>query len=184
MATGVNRCEGPFYPKCVAAMREKETSRGSSSGVPRADITDDSDPTEVAQKPSNKWAGLQHNAVAWLAFGIGAFCCNFSPLVPFDYPPFKANEAGMDLRLSQYTLYIFNAGSMVCHLAPGFLSDHLGQSNVMALVGVLSAISQLAIWLPDYYYPTNSGNHILRGLFGLFLRWLHQYAVSVCCILG
>ncbi|GLA13496.1 hypothetical protein AnigIFM63309_010600 [Aspergillus niger] len=68
MATGVNRCEGPFYPKCVAAMREKETSRGSSSGVPRADITNEPDPTEVAQKPNNEWAGLQHNAVAWLAF--------------------------------------------------------------------------------------------------------------------
>ncbi|KAI2885572.1 hypothetical protein CBS76997_7561 [Aspergillus niger] len=93
-------------------MREKETSRGSSSSVPRADITDDPDPTEVAQKPSNKWAGLQHNAVAWLAFCISVFCCNFSPLVPSDYLPFKANEAGMDLRLSQYTLYMFNAGSM------------------------------------------------------------------------
>ena len=72
----------------------------------------------------------------------------------------------MDLDLAQYTLSIINAGSIIGCIVPGFLSDYMGQFNVMVLVSVFSAVAQLAIWLPVYYASTHSGIIFFAAFYG------------------
>jgi MFS family permease len=83
--------------------------------------------------------------------------------------------------LAQYTLAMINAGSMVGRILPGFLSDHVGQFNVMALVSTLSAIALLAIWLPVYYFPTDGGV-IFFSLFYGFVSGGYTSLLSPCVV--
>ncbi|PWY65659.1 MFS general substrate transporter [Aspergillus sclerotioniger CBS 115572] len=132
-------------------------------------------------KSVRKWAGVRHNAVAWLAFCIGIFCCTFSLLVPYDYLPSMANQAGMNLDLAQYTLSITNAESMIGRIVPGFLSDYMGQFNIMVLVSAFSAVAQLAIWLPVYYAPTNAGFIFFAAFYG-FVSGGYTSLLSPCVV--
>ncbi|KAA8652418.1 hypothetical protein EYZ11_012397 [Aspergillus tanneri] len=187
MVTGVICCEGPSPPKQMAALSKKEANSASSSIHFKADSRDDPERLRAAisggnaQKPTSKWAGLRHNGTAWLAFCVGIFCCTFSLLVPFDYLPLMAVQAGMNRDLAQYMLAIINAGSIVGRVVPGFLSDHLGQFNVMVLVSVLSAVALLAIWLPVYYAPTDGGIIFFAAFYG-FVSGGYTSLLSPCVV--
>jgi MFS family permease len=192
MITGLICCEGPYPPKRMAALKEKEPSTTLSLESPKSDEKPEVDDlgvsrsvegptTPAADQTAGKDPGMRHNLGPWIAFCVGVFCCTFSLLVPFDYLPSIAVEQGMKQDLAQYTLAMINAGSMVGRILPGFLSDHVGQFNVMALVSTLSAIALLAIWLPVYYFPTDGGV-IFFSLFYGFVSGGYTSLLSPCVV--
>ncbi|KAJ5470061.1 hypothetical protein N7530_007418 [Penicillium desertorum] len=192
MIAGVICCEEPFPPKRMAALKERD-ERGAAdnpsltSSKSKKHDTDDpvlscsvEGPT-VPDQPASKLSDLRHNLGPWIAFCVGVFCCTFSLLVPFDYLPTIAMENGMKQDLAQYTLAMINAGSMIGRIIPGFLSDHLGQFNVMVLVSTLSAIALLVVWLPVYYFPTDGGI-IFFALFYGFVSGGYTSLLSPCVV--
>ncbi|KAJ5750793.1 hypothetical protein N7533_007821 [Penicillium manginii] len=190
MIVGLICCEGPYPPKRLAAMKEKESSASPSLDSPKTDEKSDEGDLGVSgsveastnpDQPAAKVPGMAHNLVPWIAFCVGVFCCTFSLLVPFDYLPTIAVEQGMKQDLAQYTLAMINAGSMIGRIIPGFISDHLGQFNVMALVTTLSAIALLVVWLPVYYSPTNGGI-IFFSLFYGFVSGGYTSLLSPCVV--
>ncbi|KAJ5387136.1 hypothetical protein N7509_009677 [Penicillium cosmopolitanum] len=189
MIVGLICCEGPYPPKRLAAMKEKESSATPSLESPKIDEKPDESGLGVSTsieasttpKPADKVLGMRHNLVPWIAFCVGVFCCTFSLLVPFDYLPIIAAEQGMKQDLAQYTLAMINAGSMIGRIIPGFVSDHLGQFNVMALVTTLSAIALLVVWLPVYYSPTDGGI-IFFSLFYGFVSGGYTSLLSPCVV--
>ncbi|KAJ5988396.1 hypothetical protein N7481_003606 [Penicillium waksmanii] len=191
MIVGLICCEGPYPPKRLAAMKEKESSATPSLESPKTDEKPDeselgvSCSIEASTTPNSagKVPGMRHNLVPWIAFCVGVFCCTFSLLVPFDYLPTIAVEQGMKQDLAQYTLAMINAGSMIGRIIPGFVSDHLGQFNVMALVTTLSAIALLVVWLPVYYFPTNGGIIFSLLILRICLWWIYQpFGIACLCL--
>jgi len=75
-------------------------------------------------------------------------------------------HAGVPLQLAQYTVAIANAGSMIGRIVPGFLSDRLGQFDMMYFVSTLSGVLVLAFWLLLDYHPSAAGIIIFALLFG------------------
>ncbi|KAJ5958931.1 uncharacterized protein N7479_006081 [Penicillium vulpinum] len=200
MIVGLICCEGPFPPKRMAALQEKEaivnhsseSSKLADPSVESSRSDEQHDPnnlgvpcsiedTATPDQPASKDLGMRHNLIPWIAFCLGVFCCTFSLLVPFDYLPSIALEAGMDRDLSQYTLAMINAGSMIGRIVPGFISDHVGQFNIMALVTTLSAITLLVIWLPVYYFPTNGGIIFFALAYG-FVSGGYTSLLSPCVV--
>lgn len=189
MIIGLLCCEGPYPPKRLAAMKEKESTATPSLESSKQDEKPEegdlgascSIEASITPEPAGKVLGMSHNLVPWIAFCVGVFCCTFSLLVPFDYLPTIAVEQGMNQDLAQYTLALINAGSMVGRIIPGFVSDHLGQFNVMALVTTLSAIALLLVWLPVYYFPTNGGI-IFFSLFYGFVSGGYTSLLSPCVV--
>ncbi|KAJ5822555.1 hypothetical protein N7447_004895 [Penicillium robsamsonii] len=192
MIVGVICCEGPFPPTRMAALKEREATANPSLESTKSDEkhehdTDDLGPPCSAEgptapdQPASKPSDVRRNLGPWIAFCLGVFCCTFSLLVPYDYLPTIAVEQGMKQDLAQYTLAMINAGSMIGRIIPGFLSDHIGQFNVMVLVSTLSAIALLAIWFPVYYFPTNSGI-IFFALFYGFVSGGYTTLLSPCVV--
>jgi MCP family monocarboxylic acid transporter-like MFS transporter 10 len=156
--------------------------QGDNDGpIELGDLSEPTPSSDPPQPKSGHLEPLRYNGSAWMAFCAGAFFCTFSLLVPFNYLPEMGVESGMSVSLSQYTLAIINAGSMVGRVLPGFLSDHLGQFNVMAIVSAASAIAMLAIWLPLNYYPSDAGI-IFFGAFYGFVSGGYTSLLSPCVV--
>lgn len=92
----------------------------------------------------------------WIAFVLGCFFVMWGLFAPLNYLPEMAAQAGVS-QLAQYTVAIANAGSMIGRIIPGFLSDRLGQFNMMYFVSTLSGVLVLAFWLPLEYHPSTAG---------------------------
>jgi MFS family permease len=190
MITGLMCCEGPFPPKSIAALKQKEENANlplqssENKETPNRGDTGlecSTEGPETLDQPPKEVLGWRHNFGAWVAFCVGLFCCTFSLLVPFDYLPTIAVQQGMNRNLAQYTLAMINAGSMIGRIVPGFVSDHVGQFNIMALVTTLSAIALLAVWLPVYYNPTEGGIIFFSLLYG-FVSGGYTSLLSPCVV--
>ena len=192
MTVGVLTCEGPFLPNQVRKKALEEQSGTSQPAGERAQKEDVQDHetlglennADISTSPNpslRRLDALKHNGVAWAAFCAGAFFCTFSLLVPFNYLPTMAVKSGINRSLSQYTLALINAGSMVGRVLPGFLSDYMGQFNIMVIVSVGSALAMLIIWLPLNYYPSNAAI-IFFGIFYGFVSGGYTSLLSPCVV--
>ena len=94
------------------------------------------------------------------------FLCYVGLFAQLNYLPRIAVHAGVPLQLAQYTVAIANAGSMIGRIVPGFLSDRLGQFDMMYFVSTLSGVLVLAFWLLLDYHPSAAGIIIFALLFG------------------
>lgn len=174
MAIGVVCCSGPFSPR-TAKNKQAEHSSGSES-LPTHTV----DPVDSPARHS-RWAALRHNGWAWAAFCVGACLYMSTLMVPFNYMPLMAARSGMDPKLAQYTVAITNAGSTLGRVVPGFLSDHLGQFNVMIMVTTASAIAILAVWLPLEFRPSDAGIVFFSAFYG-FVSGGYVSLLSPCVV--
>ena len=95
---------------------------------------------------------------------LGCFFVMWGLFAPLNCPPEMAVQAGVPLQLTQYTVAIANAGSMIGRIVPGLLSDRLGQFNMMYFVSTLSGVLVLAFWLPLEYHPSTASITIFASL--------------------
>ncbi|KAJ0412993.1 major facilitator superfamily domain-containing protein [Aspergillus carlsbadensis] len=101
----------------------------------------------------------------FLLLTAGMFLFTYGFYVPINYLPVQALEAGMSADLVQYLIPILNAGSLFGRLAAGFLGDRIGRFNIFIVVCYLSALSILALWLPDSSTPALIAFSVLFGFF-------------------
>lgn len=79
----------------------------------------------------------------------GFFCFTFGIYIPIDYLPVQALDAGMDPNLVQYLLSILNAASLFGRLFSGIMGDRIGRFNMFTVVGALTGLWVLALWIPS-----------------------------------
>ncbi|KAK1590515.1 major facilitator superfamily transporter [Colletotrichum navitas] len=79
---------------------------------------------------------------------IGFFLFTYGIFVPINYIQVQALAAGMDPDLAQYLISMLNAGSLFGRIASGILGDKIGKYNIFVLVGFLTPIWMLALWIP------------------------------------
>jgi MFS family permease len=101
----------------------------------------------------------------FLLFMIGMFIFTYGFYPPINYLPVQALEAGVAAGLVDYLLPILNAGSLFGRLSAGFLGDRIGRFNIFIIVCYLSALSILALWLPDSSTPALIAFSVLFGFF-------------------
>ncbi|KAF4339304.1 monocarboxylate transporter 2 [Fusarium beomiforme] len=94
---------------------------------------------------------------------IGFFLFTYGLFVPIDYLPVQALSVDMDPNLVQYVIPILNAASLFGRITSGIVGDKIGRYNIFAIVGFLSGIWVLALWI-----PANSQDGIIAfaALFG------------------
>ena len=68
--------------------------------------------------------------------------------------------------MANYIVAITSAGSTIGRILPGWLSDKIGQFNVMMMVAASSGILILVFWLPLEYHPSNAGIAVFGGVYG------------------
>ncbi|KAI0130230.1 MFS transporter [Xylariales sp. AK1849] len=201
MVVGVTCCEGPFPPKKAQdkarAEAEQEsrvesttTTGGKPEDVEKGDalsgtIGQTSNQQQLtaldSPEPQKSHTSLRNYNLAWLLFFGGTFFCTSTLLAPFNYLPEMAAGSGMDVNLAQYTLAVANGGSTIGRVLPGYLSDHLGQFNVMVMVTVLSTVAMLGIWLPLYYHPSDGGIMFFAAFYG-FVSGGYTSLLSPCVV--
>ncbi|KAK1999418.1 major facilitator superfamily transporter [Colletotrichum falcatum] len=84
----------------------------------------------------------------FMCLTIGFFLFTYGIYVPINYIQVEALEAGMDPNLAQYLVAMLNAGSLFGRIASGILGDRLGKYNIFVVVGYLTPIWMLALWIP------------------------------------
>ncbi|KAF5707005.1 hypothetical protein LB506_009981 [Fusarium annulatum] len=94
---------------------------------------------------------------------LGFFFFTYGMFVPIDYLPLQALHAGVDANLDQYLIPILNAASLFGRLGSGIVGDKIGRYNVFIVVGSLSALWILALWIPC---NTQDGIIAFAALFG------------------
>ncbi|KAF7558189.1 hypothetical protein G7Z17_g122 [Cylindrodendrum hubeiense] len=93
----------------------------------------------------------------------GFFLFTYGIYVPINYLPVQALAAGMDTGLIEYLIPILNAASLFGRIFSGVMGDRVGRYNIFIIVGYLTAIWTLALWIP----VNNTGGIIaFAALFG------------------
>lgn len=118
MAFGVLLADSPFPGRKKREQAAKQHSNDlelDSSGA--ADDQEKERPAAEDPKQAHGkgvWdqisQALSTNGAAWGIFAAAAFFCTFAALTPLNYLPEFAQQAGMSVEMSQYTLVIINAG--------------------------------------------------------------------------
>ncbi|KZF25224.1 putative MFS transporter [Xylona heveae TC161] len=112
-------------------------------------------------------AGLKgFKSLPWAAFTLGCFFVIWGLFAPLNYLPLMAAQKGMSMALAQYTISITNAGSFFGRILPGWMSDRIGQFNMMFVVSILSGASLIAFWLPLELHPSNAGIIVFAAFYG------------------
>lgn len=187
MAIGVICCEGPFPSKKrgeqgKVTMATDESSNESKHGTDIGVASAYTGPDQGSNgRGRDIWVSLRHNGGAWAAFCAGAFFCMLTLLVPYNYLPQAAVAGGINSDLAQYTVSIANGASTIGRVLPGFLSDHLGQFNVMIMVSAMSALSMLVVWLPLAYRPSETGILFFAAFYG-FVSGGYTSLLSPCVV--
>ncbi|KAK2017351.1 major facilitator superfamily transporter [Colletotrichum eremochloae] len=86
--------------------------------------------------------------VEFVCLLIGFFFFTYGIFVPINYIQVQALEAGMDPNVAQYIVAMLNAGSLFGRIASGILGDRVGKYNIFVVVGYLTSIWMLALWIP------------------------------------
>ncbi|XHF99861.1 hypothetical protein AWENTII_003345 [Aspergillus wentii] len=131
-------CSRPFPPKTKEESGDKSTSKAGLDGF-------------------KNWP--------WGFFILGCFFTMWGLFAPLNYLPEMASLHGMS-DFAQYTLAIANAGSLIGRIVPGWISDRIGQFNMMCTVTSLSGILVLAFWLPLEFHTSMAGVIVFALLFG------------------
>ncbi|KAB2573373.1 Aspyridones efflux protein apdF [Lasiodiplodia theobromae] len=112
-------------------------------------------------------AGLKaFKSLPWGFFVLGCFFTMWGLFAPLNYLPEMAAQKGMSTQMALYTLAIANAGSAVGRVVPGWISDRIGQFNVMACVSLFSGVLLLCFWLPLEFHPSSAGIIVFALLYG------------------
>ncbi|KAF5249664.1 hypothetical protein FANTH_4972 [Fusarium anthophilum] len=85
---------------------------------------------------------------AFIMLTLGFLLFTFGVYVPITYLPVQALSTNMDPDLVQYLVPILNAASFFGRVSSGFLGDQIGRYNVFILVGFLTSLWTLALWIP------------------------------------
>ncbi|KAI5459325.1 putative monocarboxylate transporter [Mariannaea sp. PMI_226] len=93
----------------------------------------------------------------------GFFLFTYGIYVPIDYLPVQALRVGMDPNLVQYLIPILNAASLFGRVLSGILGDKIGKYNIFIVVGYLTGLWILALWIPE---SSNAGIIAFAALFG------------------
>jgi MFS family permease len=80
---------------------------------------------------------------------LGFFFFTFGIFMPINYLPVQALSASVDPSLVQYLIPILNAASLFGRLTAGVLGDKIGRYNIFIIVGFLSGLWILALWIPS-----------------------------------
>ena len=80
---------------------------------------------------------------------LGFFFFTFGIFMPINYLPVQALQVGVDPDLVLYLIPILNAASLFGRLSSGILGDRMGRYNIFIVVGFLSGIWILALWIPS-----------------------------------
>ncbi|PKS07137.1 hypothetical protein jhhlp_005737 [Lomentospora prolificans] len=94
--------------------------------------------------------------IAFFMFAWGMF-------LPFTYIILQAQKQGMDPSLTMYLLPIMNALSILGRILPGFAADRFGRFNIMIMVGFLTALFTLVLWIPG---KSNAAIIVFMVIFG------------------
>lgn len=79
---------------------------------------------------------------------LGFFFFTYGIFVPINYLPVQALKAGVDPDFVQYLIPILSAASLFGRLGSGIAGDKVGKYNIFVLVGFLSGLWILALWIP------------------------------------
>ncbi|KAK7403530.1 hypothetical protein QQX98_010708 [Neonectria punicea] len=93
----------------------------------------------------------------------GFFLFTYGIYVPINYLPVQAIAAGVDVDLIEYIIPILNAASLFGRIFSGIMGDRIGRYNIFILVGYLTALWILALWIP---VNTTGGILAFAALFG------------------
>lgn len=94
---------------------------------------------------------------------LGFFFFTYGIFVPINYLPVQALAAGMKPSLAEYLIPILNALSLFGRIFSGVMGDRIGRFNIFIVVGALSGILILALWIPS---NTTAGLIVFAALFG------------------
>ncbi|KAK2049377.1 major facilitator superfamily transporter [Colletotrichum somersetense] len=80
---------------------------------------------------------------------IGFFLFTYGVFVPINYLEVQALAVGMRPGLAEYLISMLNAASFFGRLSAGFIGDKVGRYNIFVVVGYLTPIWILALWIPS-----------------------------------
>ncbi|EFQ33698.1 major facilitator superfamily transporter [Colletotrichum graminicola] len=86
---------------------------------------------------------------AFALWTISVFFFYWGMFVPFTFIVAHATAHGMSPHLAQYLVCILNATSLFGRTVPNAIADKVGHFNVMIVMGALTSILILALWLPS-----------------------------------
>ncbi|KAL5313120.1 hypothetical protein ACEPPN_019547 [Leptodophora sp. 'Broadleaf-Isolate-01'] len=101
---------------------------------------------------------------AFALWTVSVFFFYWGMFVPFTFIVADATAHGMSPHLAQYLVCILNATSLFGRTVPNAIADKVGHFNVMIVMGALTSILILGLWLPS------SGNApiiVFAALFGV-----------------
>lgn len=100
------------------------------------------------QKITKAQLAAPFREIDYLFLCLGFFCFTFGIFVPINYLPVQALDAGMDANLVSYLIPILNAASLFGRLFAGIMGDKIGRYNMFVIVGALTGLWVLALWIP------------------------------------
>ncbi|KAK0648451.1 major facilitator superfamily transporter [Cercophora newfieldiana] len=99
---------------------------------------------------------------AFALWTLAVFFFYWGMFIPFTFIVADATRQGMSRNLSQYLVCILNATSLFGRTIPNAVADKVGHFNVMIVMGALTSILILGLWLPS------DGNAALIAFVALF----------------
>ncbi|KAL0255002.1 hypothetical protein SLS55_009527 [Diplodia seriata] len=91
---------------------------------------------------------LPFKEMPFLFLTIGSFLFFMGMFLPINYLIVQATAEGMSARLAGYLIPILNALSLFGRVLPGYVGDKVGRYNVMLVLCSLTAVLDLALWIP------------------------------------
>lgn len=91
---------------------------------------------------------LPFKELPYLFLTIGSFLFFMGMFLPINYLIVQATAEGMSARLAGYLIPILNALSLFGRVLPGYVGDKVGRYNVMLVLCFLTAVFDLALWIP------------------------------------
>ncbi|KAH6708725.1 major facilitator superfamily transporter, partial [Leptodontidium sp. MPI-SDFR-AT-0119] len=101
---------------------------------------------------------------AFALWTVSVFFFYWGMFIPFTFIVADATAHGMSPHLAQYLVCILNATSLFGRTVPNAIADKVGHFNIMIVMGALTSILILGLWLPS------SGNApiiVFAALFGV-----------------
>ncbi|KAK7705989.1 hypothetical protein SLS57_009906 [Botryosphaeria dothidea] len=91
---------------------------------------------------------LPFKEMPYLMLTIGSFLFFMGMFLPINYLIVQATSEGMSAHLASYLIPILNALSLFGRVLPGYVGDKIGRYNVMLVLCALTAVLDLALWIP------------------------------------
>lgn len=82
-------------------------------------------------------------------YAVGAFLFFIGNFLPVTYIILEASTQGMSSHLQSYLVPILNGASFFGRVIPGYVADKVGRFNVLTIMCIFTALTDLCIWLPS-----------------------------------